>query len=128
MSWFYRTFLRPALFSQDSEAIHNRTLAALGWISRYESVCEALSAFHAAPALPMEVFGLNFPNPVGLAAGMDKHAVALPGWAALGFGFSELGGVTWHAQPGNPAPRMFRALADKALINRMGFNNPGASV
>lgn len=126
MSWFYRTFIRPALFAQESEEIHNRTLAALGWASRQESVCDALAAFHAAPALPVEAFGLKFPNPVGLAAGMDKHAAAAPVWPALGFGFSELGGVTWHAQPGNPAPRMFRAVADEALINRMGFNNPGA--
>jgi dihydroorotate dehydrogenase len=57
---------------------------------------------------------------------MDKEALAVPAWAALGFGFSELGGVTWHAQPGNPPPRLFRARADEALINRMGFNNPGA--
>jgi dihydroorotate dehydrogenase len=127
MSWFYRTFVRPALFTLDSEEIHNRTIAALGWASRRESVREALGAFCAAPALPVEVFGMKFPNPVGLAAGMDKHAAAVPGWSALGFGFSELGGVTWHAQPGNPAPRMFRAMADEALINRMGFNNPGAS-
>jgi dihydroorotate dehydrogenase len=126
MSWFYRTFVRPALFAQESEEIHNRTLAVLGWASRHETVCESLAAFHAAPALPVEVFGLKFPNPVGLAAGMDKHAAAAPVWPALGFGFSELGGVTWHAQPGNPAPRMFRAVADDALINRMGFNNPGA--
>jgi dihydroorotate dehydrogenase len=126
MSWFYRTLIRPALFAQESEEIHNRTLAVLGWASRHESVCEALAAFHTAPALPVEAFGLKFPNPVGLAAGMDKHAAAAPVWPALGFGFSELGGVTWHAQPGNPAPRMFRAVADEALINRMGFNNPGA--
>ena len=57
---------------------------------------------------------------------MDKHAAAVPGWAALGFGFTELGGVTWHAQPGNPQPRMFRAIPDEAVINRMGFNNSGA--
>jgi len=126
MSWFYRTLIRPALFTQESEEIHNRTLAALGWASLHESVCEALAAFHAAPALPVEAFGLKFPNPVGLAAGMDKHAAAAPVWPALGFGFSELGGVTWHAQTGNPAPRMFRAVADEALVNRMGFNNPGA--
>ena len=126
MSWFYRAFIRPALFAQESEEIHNRTLAGLGWASRHESVCETLAAFYAAPALPVDVFGLKFPNPVGLAAGMDKHAVAAPVWPALGFGFSELGGVTWHAQPGNPAPRMFRAVPDEALINRMGFNNPGA--
>jgi dihydroorotate dehydrogenase len=126
MSWFYRTFVRPALFAQDSEEIHNRTLAALGRASRHETLCDALAAFYSAPMLPVEVFGLKFPNPVGLAAGMDKHAAAAPVWPALGFGFSELGGVTWHAQPGNPAPRMFRAVSDEALINRMGFNNPGA--
>lgn len=74
----------------------------------------------------MDLFGLHFPNPVGLAAGMDKRAVAVPMWEAMGFGFSELGGVTWHGQPGNPTPRMFRAVADEALVNRMGFNNPGA--
>ena len=127
MSWFYRTFLRPALFAQDSEDIHNRTLAALGGVSRHESLCDALAAFHASPALPVETFGLRFPNPIGLAAGMDKLAAAAPVWPSLGFGFSELGGVTWHSQPGNPAPRMFRAVADEALINRMGFNNPGAA-
>jgi dihydroorotate dehydrogenase len=126
MSWFYRTFLRPALFAQESEDVHQRTLQALARVSRHEVLCDALSAFCAAPDLPVELFGLRFPNPVGLAAGMDKHAAAVPVWAALGFGFSELGGVTWHAQPGNPAPRLFRAVPDEALINRMGFNNPGA--
>ena len=126
MSWFYRRLIRPALFTQDSESIHNRTLAALGKCSRSPALCSLLSSLYSAPKLPVEVFGLKFPNPVGLAAGMDKHAAALPAWAALGFGFTELGGVTWHAQPGNPAPRMFRAVRDEALVNRMGFNNPGA--
>ena len=126
MSWFYRRLIRPALFTQDSESIHNRTIAALGKCSRSPALCSLLSAWYSAPELPVEVFGLKFPNPVGLAAGMDKHAAALPAWAALGFGFTELGGVTWHAQPGNPAPRMFRAVRDEALVNRMGFNNPGA--
>lgn len=126
MSWFYRTLIRPALFAQDSEEIHNRTLDALGRVGRNEVLCDALAAFYSAPVLRVEAFGLKFPNPVGLAAGLDKHAAAAPAWPALGFGFSELGGVTWHAQPGNPAPRMFRAVADEALINRLGFNNPGA--
>jgi dihydroorotate dehydrogenase len=72
------------------------------------------------------LFGLKFPNPIGLAAGMDKFAGAVPIWEKLGFGFCELGGVTWHAQPGNPAPRMFRAVTDEAIVNRMGFNNDGA--
>ncbi len=98
----------------------------LGWISRHELACDALSSFFEAPRLPVECFGLQFPNPVGLAAGMDKHAAAVPAWKALGFGFSELGGVTWHGQPGNPPPRIFRAIADEAIVNRMGFNNPGA--
>jgi len=127
MSWCYRAVVRPFLFAQDSEAIHNRTLAALRWVSHRETLCEALAAFYAASSLPSDLFGLKFPNPVGLAAGMDKHAAAVPVWPALGFGFSEVGGVTLHAQPGNPAPRMFRAISDQALVNRMGFNNPGAA-
>ena len=126
MSWLYRTFLRPALFAQDSEEIHNRTLKALSCASRHEALCDLLGSLYGTPPLPLDLFGLRFPNPVGLAAGMDKQAAAVPVWEALGFGFAELGGVTWHAQPGNPAPRMFRAVADGALINRMGFNNPGS--
>jgi dihydroorotate dehydrogenase len=126
VSWFYRTILRPLLFAQDSEEIHNRTLHALAFAGRSSALTSLTSAFYAAPDLPVTVFGLKFPNPVGLAAGMDKLAQAIPIWPALGFGFSELGGVTWHPQPGNPPPRLFRAVADQALINRMGFNNPGA--
>jgi dihydroorotate dehydrogenase len=126
MSWFYRTFIRPALFAQDSEFIHERTMRMLGRASRSEVLCELLEFFLAAPPLPVELFGLKFPNPVGLAAGMDKQAEAVPAWASLGFGFTELGAVTWHPQPGNPRPRIFRAVPDDALINRMGFNNPGA--
>jgi len=99
----------------------------LGWISRHEILCDAVASLYGAPRdCGVELFGLKFPNPVGLAAGMDKHASAVPVWEALGFGFVELGGVTWHAQAGNPAPRMFRAVSDEALINRMGFNNHGA--
>jgi dihydroorotate dehydrogenase len=126
MTAFYRHCLRPLLFTQDSEEIHNRAVAALGRVSRNRVLLEALNSFFAAPEMQIGVFGLRFPNPVGLAAGMDKRGVALPAWPALGFGFVELGGVTWHAQPGNPAPRMFRAVPDQALINRMGFNNDGA--
>jgi dihydroorotate dehydrogenase len=72
------------------------------------------------------LFGLNFSNPIGLAAGLDKNGVALPAWAALGFGFIEIGTVTAQAQPGNPKPRIFRLPAEQALINRLGFNNDGA--
>jgi dihydroorotate dehydrogenase len=126
VSWFYRNCVRPALFWHDSEAIHNFTINSLARISRSETMCDALKVVYGAPELPVELFGLKFPNPVGLAAGMDKHAAAVPAWESLGFGFSELGGVTWHPQPGNPPPRMFRAVAEQALVNRMGFNNPGA--
>jgi dihydroorotate dehydrogenase len=126
MSWFYRHLLRPTLFAQDAETIHNRTMRALAWASRREWVCEALQSWFGAPKLPIDAWNLKFPNPVGLAAGMDKSAEALPAWAALGFGFTELGAVTWHPQPGNPLPRVFRAIPQQAIINRMGFNNPGA--
>ena len=126
MSWAYRQLIRPALFTQNPEQIHERTIAGLGFISRNGLLCDAMQSFCGAPELPVETFGLRFPNPIGLAAGMDKHAQALPAWEALGFGFTELGAVTWHAQPGNPSPRVFRAVADEAIINRMGFNNPGA--
>lgn len=126
MSWFYRMAVRPHLFQHNAEEIHGFTLHALGWASRHEFVCDAMESFLGAPELPMELFGLRFPNPVGLAAGMDKIGEAVPAWAAMGFGFTELGGVTWHAQPGNPKPRIFRAIADEAIVNRMGFNNDGA--
>ena len=126
MGWLYSNLIRPRLFDQDAEHAHNQALAALGRLSRLPFGCRALETFLGAPALPVSLFGLNFPNPVGLAAGMDKFGVAVPAWAALGFGFSELGGVTWLAQPGNPPPRMFRIPTERALINRMGFNNDGA--
>lgn len=127
MSWFYRSFLRPMLFTQDPEAIHALTMDLLGRVSRVPLGVECLESFFGAPSLPVRAFGLRFPNPLGLAAGMDKEAEAVPAWAALGFGFSELGAVTWHAQPGNPKPRLFRAVAEEAVVNRMGFNNAGAA-
>ena len=126
MSWFYRSLIRPVLFTQDSETIHDRTLKALGCAARHRLLTGLAAALYAAPPLPVEILGLRFPNPVGLAAGMDKLAQAVPVWPALGFGFSELGAVTWHPQPGNPPPRLFRAIQDRALVNSMGFNNPGA--
>jgi dihydroorotate dehydrogenase len=126
MGWPYRNLVRPLLFKQDAERAHNSALKILGLASRSRFACDLLEDIYSAPDLPVQVFGLKFPNPVGLAAGMDKHAAAVPAWEKLGFGFCELGGVTWHAQPGNPAPRMFRAVADEAIVNRMGFNNSGA--
>ena len=128
MSWPYRRFIRPILFQQDPERAHNMALTMLGLAAKFPPLGNALESFLGAPPLPVSAFGLDFPNPVGLAAGMDKFATAIPVWEKLGFGFCELGGVTWHAQSGNPPPRMFRAVADEAIINRMGFNNPGADI
>src|SRR5882724_12568080 len=127
MGWLHKKVIRPLLFRQDSERAHNAIVKQLAWVSRNSFACGLVEKMYGSPELPTEVFGLNFPNPVGLAAGMDKHAAAVPGWAALGFGFCELGGVTWQAQDGNPKPRMFRAIPDEAVINRMGFNNSGAA-
>jgi dihydroorotate dehydrogenase len=126
MSWLYGRLIRPILFTQDAEAAHHRTIRALALASRSAAARAALSALFSSATLPVKLFGLEFPNPVGLAAGMDKYAEALPAWHSLGFGFTEIGGVTWHPQPGNDKPRLFRIPPDEAIINRMGFNNPGA--
>lgn len=126
MTGLYRNLIRPFLFSQDSESIHNLTMNGLAFCSSRQIFTDAIASFCGANELPVELFGLKFPNPVGLAAGMDKFAAAVPAWEAMGFGFSELGGVTHLEQPGNPMPRMFRVVDDRALINRMGFNNAGA--
>src|SRR6202000_2019669 len=111
--------------SGDAEAAHEFTLTALARASSVPPALAPLRRWFAVRA-PRTVFGIRFPNPVGLAAGMDKNGIALPGWAALGFGHVEVGTVTWHAQPGNPRPRLYRLPASGALINRMGFNNAGA--
>src|SRR5215475_7766082 len=100
MSWLYRRAVRPLLFSQDAERIHERTMRVLNWASHHPPACDILASLLGASEMPVHLFGLRFPNPVGLAAGMDKFATALPAWSALGFGFTELGAVTWHAQPG----------------------------
>jgi len=126
MSWLYRHLVRPALFTQDPEAIHEWTISALGWVSRQKLLSEAMRAFCGAQNLPTKVGDLSFPNPIGLAAGMDKAGDAVPAWQNLGFGFTELGAATWKGQPGNDRPRVFRAIQESAIVNRMGFNNPGA--
>jgi dihydroorotate dehydrogenase len=124
----FERLVRPALYRvgrNDPELVHERTLAALAKVSRSRVALSALRRRYAAEA-PTTVFGLRFPNPVGLAAGMDKDAAAVPAWAALGFGFVEVGTVTRLAQPGNPRPRLFQLPRSHAVINRMGFNNAGA--
>src|SRR5216110_3529165 len=123
----YERFVRPLLFSIDAEIAHRFTIESLRAASHVDLTLHALNPFQP-PASPKKLFGLNFPNPIGLAAGLDKNGVALPAWAALGFGFIEIGTVTAKAQPGNPKPRIFRLPAQQALINRLGFNNDGADV
>src|SRR5215831_4606411 len=123
----YELFVRPLLFSLDAETAHHLTIELLQKASHFEPALRVLRPFQPS-SKPKTLFGLNFPNPIGLAAGLDKNGVALPAWAALGFGFIEIGTVTAKAQPGNPKPRIFRLPAQQALINRLGFNNDGAGV
>jgi dihydroorotate dehydrogenase len=113
--------LRPLLFALDPEAAHHLTFAAL------EAGYALGVVGQRAPAAPCRVMGLEFPNPVGLAAGLDKNGEHIDAVAALGFGFVEIGTVTPRAQPGNPHPRLFRLPAAEAIINRMGFNNEGVN-
>jgi dihydroorotate dehydrogenase len=121
----YERFVRPLLFSLDAETAHHLTIALLQRASRFDPALRMLRSLQPSPK-PKTLFGLTFPNPIGLAAGLDKNGVALPAWAALGFGFIEIGTVTAKAQPGNPKPRIFRLPEQQALINRLGFNNDGA--
>src|SRR5262249_41372395 len=123
----YQTFVKPLLFSLDAETAHGLTIKLLRAASHLDFVLRALRSFQPL-SKPKTLFGLNFPNPIGLAAGLDKNGVALPAWAALGFGFVEIGTITAKAQPGNPKPRIFRLPEQQALINRLGFNNDGADI
>jgi dihydroorotate dehydrogenase len=121
----YERFVRPLLFALDPETAHHLAVGSLRFASDFPLLLAPLRRFAPVPN-PTRLFGLNFPNPVGLAAGFDKNGVALPAWEALGFGFIEIGTVTAKPQPGNPKPRIFRYPAQQALINRLGFNNDGA--
>jgi len=115
--------LRPLLFSLEPETAHGLTLYALGVAQR--SNLMRFVAQPPPPDFPVRAFGIDFPNPVGLAAGLDKNGEHLDALGALGFGFIEIGTVTPRPQPGNPKPRMFRLPEHEAIINRMGFNNAG---
>ncbi|MGX9792169.1 quinone-dependent dihydroorotate dehydrogenase [Mycobacterium sp. MMS18-G62] len=120
--------LRRALFLVAPERIHTWVFALLRAVTAVPPARVMLSRWLAPrdPALAITVFGVHFPGPVGLAAGFDKDGRGLHTWGALGFGYAEVGTVTAQAQPGNPQPRMFRLPDDRALLNRMGFNNHGA--
>ena len=123
----YRSFIRPLLFCLPPEAAHRWTMAALRVFSILPFGPAVVKFFSGKVphSEPLVVSGLAFPNPVGLAAGLDKDAEAVAALGALGFGFVEIGTLTPKPQPGNPQPRLFRLPKDRGLINRMGFNNHG---
>ena len=120
----YERFLKPILFAMDPELVHEMAIATLETLSRLPWLLDVLSRA-SDRRLSKEVFGVQFPNPIGLAAGFDKNGMALPAWEALGFGFIEIGTITPQCQVGNPRPRIFRVPEKDALINRLGFNNQG---
>lgn len=133
----YQRFVGPLLSRDDgadAEQLSQLTLQALGQASlrrHWPLVSGSLAGLGAELQrrdlrLEQTLFGCRFQNPVGLAAGFDKNAVAAGIWHLFGFGFAELGTITWHSQPGNPRPRLFRLAAERAALNRMGFNNQGA--
>ena len=119
----YEDLLRPLLFLLDPEQVHEFAIHSL----KLASSLPLPSRRDLQSPLRREVFGLSFPNPIGLAAGFDKNGIAMPALSALGFGSIEIGTVTAVAQPGNPKPRMFRVPEAQAIINRLGFNNRGAA-
>jgi dihydroorotate dehydrogenase len=129
MGLFYEKVIRPVLFTQDPEKAHDLGVMLLSEMSRHRWLCRLLESYNQNTQLdPIELFGLKFPNAVGLAAGMDKNAQFWRAMGALGFGHVEIGTVTHQKQPGNPRPRVFRYPEESAVINRMGFNNEGAKV
>lgn len=134
----YRQIVRPLLFrgvTLDPEFLHHRTMNLLTWMgqpgqhsmaARTRPWLRQQFCFND-PRLEQTCWGLNFANPLGLAAGFDKDGTAATTWPLLGFGFAELGTVTCHPQSGNPQPRLFRLVQDEAVLNRMGFNNQGSA-
>jgi len=124
----YKFLIRPVLFLFPAETVHHFVITALQVAGKIPGLLAMVRNFYTVrdATLVRKVAGITFPNPVGLAAGFDKDAIAFEELSSMGFGFIEIGTVTPLAQPGNPKPRLFRLPADEALINRMGFNNEGA--
>ncbi len=129
MGLFYEKLVKPILFTQEPEVAHEVVCTILRWLSNAPLFCSLLAHYNQfSDHQDVEVFGLKFPNIVGLAAGMDKNAQFWPVMGALGFGFVEVGTVTYQRQEGNLRPRVFRYPEQKALVNRLGFNNEGAEI
>src|SRR5210317_2038644 len=123
----YKQILRPLLFKFDPELIHEITVEWLSRAGKLSPVMALLKKIYGnrTADLPIEVMGIHFPAPVGLAAGLDKDARCISALSSFGFGHLELGTVTPKPQPGNPKPRMFRIPEHRAIVNRMGFNSGG---
>ena len=127
MSKLYEKLIRPMMFGLDAERAHELGIESLRLALASETARRTASNRYAVDGFgPIERFGLTFPNPLGVAAGFDKNGIVVDQLAALGFGFVEVGTVTYDPQPGNEKPRLFRLPDDGALINRLGFNNDGA--
>lgn len=125
----YKHVAKPILFRMDPEKAHHLTIGGLSAASRIPGGAALIRSVYGVrrrTELAVRLWDIDFPNPIGLAAGLDKNARAVPGFSAMGFGFLEVGTVTPVGQPGNELPRLFRLPPDSALINRMGFNNEGA--
>ena len=123
----WRLLGSPALRLIDSETAHSISMRVMKGFGETTVGQNMLNSLYRPPEVPIEVFGKMFHHPLGLAAGFDKGAEALMAWSAMGFSWTEYGGVTRYPQDGNPKPRMFRANRHRALVNKMGFNNPGAT-
>ena len=127
MGLVYRLFIRPTIAIQDSEKAHTRSVKSLRLLSSNFVTRSLLSLLYKPKKnLAHRVFDMDYDHPFGLAAGMDKKGEAINGWQSIGLSFAEIGGITMLEQIGNPKPRMFRSAKHKALVNRMGFNNPGS--
>ena len=126
----YKSIIRPLLFRFDAEKIHDFTFLSLKLLSYIPFVFYFLEKYFKVSdsLLRTKLFGIDFPNPVGLAAGLDKNAKLISQFSSLGFGFIEIGTVTPKPQSGNPKKRLFRLLSDEGIINRMGFNNDGVEL
>ncbi|MFS1512000.1 quinone-dependent dihydroorotate dehydrogenase [Chengkuizengella sp. SCS-71B] len=125
---FYKKIVKPIFFQMDPEKAHHITMNGMSLANKIPGALSLLNGLYGVPEkkeLSQKLWNIHFLNPVGLAAGLDKNGVAIQGFSSIGFGFMEVGTVTPKGQPGNEQPRLFRLPPDKALINRMGFNNLG---
>lgn len=130
MSFLYQNLVKPVLFKYDPELVHDVLVQYANQLQKYPELMNFLHDYLVDETTwkPVTLWNITFPNRVGLAAGFDKNVQAPWFWWMLGFGHIEFGGVTEFGQPGNPLPRIFRLPDDKAIINRMGFNNDGMNV